>query len=102
MEMFGMFGGDLAKVFDLDKINLQKKQEFVQLVFLRMRELLQQREGFCLPVYEKSYIEQRHNIVSNLIFTNLVYILRVFLSQPFQGIEFESFLEKNGIKHHRI
>ena len=50
MEMFGMFGGDLAKVFDLDKINLQKKQEFVQLVFLRMRELLQQREGFCLQI----------------------------------------------------
>ena len=23
--MFGMFGGDLAKVFDFDKINLQKK-----------------------------------------------------------------------------
>ena len=66
MEMFGMFGGDLAKVFDFDKIDLQKKQEFVQLVFLRMRELLQQRQGFCLLVYEKSYIEQRHNIVSNL------------------------------------
>ena len=67
MEMFGMFGGNLAKVFDFDKIDLQKKkQEFVQLVFLRMRELLQQRQGFCLLVYEKSYIEQRHNIVSNL------------------------------------
>ena len=34
MEMFGMFGGNLAKVFDFDKIDLQKKkQEFVQLVF---------------------------------------------------------------------
>ena len=54
MEMFGMFGGNLAKVFDFDKIDLQKKkQEFVQLVFLRMQELLQQRQGFCLPVYEK-------------------------------------------------
>ena len=53
MEMFGMFGGNLAKVFDFDKIDLQKKQGFVQLAFLRMRELLQQRQGFCLPVYEK-------------------------------------------------
>ena len=36
MEMFGMFGGNLAKVFNFDKIDLQKKQEFVQLVFSRM------------------------------------------------------------------
>ena len=86
MEMFGMFGGDLAKVFDFDKINLQKKQEFVQLVFMRMRELLQQREGFCLPVYEKSYIEQRHNIVSNLKGKLNFYKFSLYFASFFKSI----------------
>ena len=34
---------DLSKVYDFEKIDLQKKKEFVELVFLRMRELLKPR-----------------------------------------------------------
>ena len=85
MEMFGMFGGNLRKVFNFDKIDLQKKQEFVQLVFSRMGELLQQRQGFWLPIYEKSYIEQRHNIVSNLKGKFNFYKFRLYFARFFKA-----------------
>ena len=56
---------DLSKVYDYGKIDLEKKKQFVEKVFLRIRELLNQRPHFCLCTYEKVYMERRHNIIFN-------------------------------------
>lgn len=62
-----MFVQDATKAYDFDKIDLQKKKKSsLRRFFWRMQNLLRLRQQFCLHIYQKRYIEQKHNIIFNL------------------------------------
>ena len=62
---------DWDKVYDFDKVSLQKKMEFIELVFQRQLNLIESiHDGELLQLelnrYEKVFREHRHNMVFDL------------------------------------
>ena len=62
---------DWHLLYDFDKVTLQKKKEFIELVFSRQQHLVENlfsgsRQHCELTRLEKVFREQRHNIIFGL------------------------------------